>query len=196
MKRLHQLVKTRAVGQIHGYGALACVIAGAALIGAAIPALSQRADRIALHLAVEAADAKLQRTRSQTDKSRKEIAALSAKLQESTGMSATLDRRLLDVSSVAAEFGLQIDSVEPGASVKAADGGSVAGLAVSGRGSYPQVIAYMARLRETAPDLIVQTAQLSSAIDGGCVFQLALNWSSPPANAARQVASVDPGDRP
>lgn len=196
MNRLHRFVATRSVAQIHAQGAIVCALVAGLIVAAGLPALSRHSDTVAMRAAVEAAETRLQRTRAQIDESKREMATLTERLGQAaaTGSSsATLDRRLLDVSSVATEFGLLVDTVEPGTVTKRADG-DVTPLVVSGRGDYPNIVAYLARIRAAAPDLTVETAQVTATAENSCAFRLTLNWFSPPAAAARVFASIDGGN--
>lgn len=196
MKTLHSIVAARSVRQIHAHGAIACAVIVAVTSAIVIPALSRRSERLALGAAVKAAESQLDRTRAQVEEFRRETGRIVTTLNApgADPAIATIDRRLLDISSIAGECGLMVDAVEPATSAKGADGTMKSGVTVSGRGAYPRVATYLSRLREAAPDLTVETAQFSAAAEGGCLFHLTLNWWNPPAKASPQ--SVAGGELP
>ena len=190
MTLLHQLVGRRNQSQIHTAGAVSIALVLVLLIVVAVPAWSHRTHRLELRTAVQAAEARLQRTRSQMEQSRREAAALVAKVaaaDAASPVSDTLDQRLLDISSVATKLGLQIDSVEPGSPTKRPDGDVVTTVAATGHGTYSRTVAFIQQLRADAPDLTIETIQLNAAMERGCSFRVSLNWWSPPATAARPM---------
>lgn len=196
MKAVHTFVATRSLAQVHAHGAIICAVLAALMVGIAIPAVARRAERQGLRNAVDAADMRLQRTHAQVEETRREMARTRAKLEALTldqPALALFDRRLVDVSAIAADCGLLVDAVEPGSPAKRSDGQTFTSISLSGRGPYPNIVAYVHQLRTAAPDLTVETAQLSKSADGGCVFRLSLNWWSPPANASRPLPSVAAG---
>ena len=191
MKFIQSLTRTRTHAQLHGMGAICAAVTMLAMIGAAVPAWTRHTERLNMLTALDAADARLQRARVQVELARREIQLLEPKIaagMAADGASRTLDRRLLDVSSVATDLGLQIDSVEPGAVTKRPNGEIATAIAASGQGSYPRVIAFMHKLRQVAPDLTIETVQLNAGPEQGCAFRLSLNWWSAPASVARPQA--------
>lgn len=193
---LNRLARTRTQSTLHAAGGAAMGITALALVAFAWPALDRRSERLTLRTAVEAADQRLQQTREQLSAARREVGELAARLNASPATSATisLDRRLLDVSSVAGELNVFLDSVEPGAVVRRAGGATVTTVAATGRGAYPRVAAFIHQLRERAPDMTVETMQLTSSADGSCAFRLSMSWWTPPVGTSRPLVASNGGD--
>ncbi len=137
-------------------------------------------------LNLQTATKRLNATRARIDSVRGAVASLiSATDAEPNLRAVTLDKRVLLISDAASSRGMLIDSVEP----KALAGSSAASITVNARGQYEPIVEWIHELRANAPDLQVQSLQLSAAANDLCSCRLTFNWS-PPVSVRAAVAAV------
>lgn len=198
MKFIHQLATKHTQSQLHTLGAASIGVLMLIGVGLAAPAWARRNQMDAMRASLGAAEARLQRTHDSVDQARRETTALQAKLDTAastfTGRQ-TLDQRLVDVSSIASEFGLVVDSVEPGSTVKKPEGELATAINASGRGPYPAVLAFVHRLRERAPDVTLDSVEFSATSDRQCTFHLAMSWWAAPVTTFARPTAVAGGER-
>ena len=190
MKSMMAYIRRQQPARLHFAGACTLLLIIGLFGALVLPAWSQWDKHREVEFGLEMAWKRLIATRARIDAARKALAAMKPwDAAEVQLLTATFDKRVLLISDVASAIGVVIDSVEP----KQPTANGPATVAVSGRGSYEQINLWMSELRQKAPDLQVQSLQLSPAANDACASRVMFTWSSPPASLRAVVADAKEG---
>lgn len=196
MTRLNPLIARLSRSQIHGTGATMLLLLGVAIALAAVPAWSRWSEQTQLASSVRSAALRANATHARIDALRRDLVSARAAAAGQEARQGTIDQRLLSVSALATAHHVTLDSVEPGAAPQREADVRVP-VAVSARGTYPDLLSWLHEIRTTLPDLAIVTAQISTAANGRCSCRLTLNyWIAPTAKSASAVATAGTGSTP
>jgi len=184
---------------VHGIAAALCAVAlAAAWFGSIGPAIASRAAAQAQRAAIAAQD-------EQADQLRNRVVVLERRLgqviQEERASPLRLEpisrinRRLSEVSELAAASGLDLSQVKPGQVVRTSRF-EVVPIELAGRGSYRACATFLHGAHEAFPDMGVAKVQIDrrlNSAESDADFAFTLAWYAAPSGRAGQSASVPTG---
>jgi len=184
---------------VHAIGAVVCLAAlGAAWFGSIGPAMASRSAAQAQRSAIAAQEAQAEQLRNQVVMFERRLGQAVAEERASPlrlEPISRINRRLSEVSELAAEAGLDVSVVRPGKVVKTSRF-EVVPIELAGHGSYRACATFLHGAHRAFPDMGVAAVQIDRRLEGAEAdgdFSFTLAWYAAPSGRAVRSAEVPTG---